>query len=73
MNPTLTDGDLVILKKWSRDFIPGDILVFKIGESQKNSQQPIQKATLIKRLIAESNSEIFIDNFKVSVNGQPYE
>jgi signal peptidase I len=64
MSPTYSNGDIVFVAKWAKDFHPGDIIVFhpKFSKSE----------TYIKRLIALPGSEVMIDNFKVVVNHQAY-
>lgn len=64
MSPTFSNGDLVFVAKWARDFQPGDVIVFHPKGSKTE--------TYIKRLIALPGSEVMIDDFKVKVNSKPY-
>jgi signal peptidase I len=62
MNPTLHDGDFVLVNMWSRDFSQGDIAIFRPQGS------PI---TLIKRIMAKPESIFYIDDYTVYINQGP--
>lgn len=63
MIPTLNEGDLVLINKWSGSYQPGDVIVFEDSRF---------KAKIVKRLVATESSEVYVDNFKLYVNRQPY-
>jgi signal peptidase I len=59
MLPTLRNGDLVIVNMWSKNFEVGNIIVFN-----KNNN------SLIKRIVSNPNSEVYVDNFRLFINNQ---
>lgn len=61
MLPTLNDGDFVFIDKITKRYNPGDIVIFKQREDK-----------LIKRLIAPPNSKIYISDYQLFVDGQPF-
>lgn len=66
MNPTLKDGDTLILRRYNLDGIGnGDIIVF--------TTKMYENDHLIKRVIAKSGDTIEIQGTKVFLNGTEYE
>jgi signal peptidase I len=65
MNPTFSEGDLILVGKWEKTQRVGDVIVFEKSDGTRNRK-------FIKRLIAKGNSEVFIENFQVIVNGAPF-
>ncbi|MDO9183538.1 MAG: signal peptidase I [Bacteriovorax sp.] len=59
MSPTIHEGDLVLVNMWSKNFELGNIVIFKTANT---------KMILIKRIVANPNSAIFIENFKLYRN-----
>jgi signal peptidase I len=61
MAPSFNDGDVVFLQKFNKNPIPGDVVVFEYANER-----------FVKRLITLENAEIYVDNFRLFVNGAPF-
>lgn len=60
MSPNLKEGDFVFVSMLSKEFTPGDVVIFN---------SPFSKdIVLIKRIIAGPHTKIFIDDYKVIAN-----
>jgi signal peptidase I len=66
MHPTFSAGDLVLVGLWDGTYKAGDVIVFE------KHDRGIDKK-FIKRLIAQNQSEVFIEDFKVFVDGSAFE
>ena len=62
MSPTMNDGDIIFINKWSKKFKANDIVIFKIND--------FKDLILIKRIIGPAHSRVYIDNFRVYLNDQ---
>jgi signal peptidase I len=60
MSPNLKAGDLVVVSMLSKNFNPGDIVIFTPPQTKK--------LILIKRIIAGPDSRVFINDYKIIVN-----
>lgn len=63
MNPALQDGDLVLVKMWDKTPALGDVVIFDLPGREKT--------TLVKRVVGEPNSTIYVDNFKLYRDRKP--
>jgi signal peptidase I len=57
MAPSLNDEDLVFVSKLSKQYSPGDIVVFRRGNDN-----------FIKRVIAPPNSKVYVSDYQIYVN-----
>lgn len=64
MLPNLKDGDWVFVNLWSKEYNPGDVVVFR----GKDGAGPF-----IKRIVGSNGDAIYIDNYKLHRNGLPIE
>lgn len=62
MSPTYNNGDYLLINKFNRNFVRGDVVVFR------TEQQP--KSLFIKRIIGLPSEKVEIQNGKVLINGQ---
>ena len=62
MLPALAENDLVFINRWTKNFEPGDIIIFKTHDFNN---------ILVKRIIAKTNTIAFIDNFQLYLNNKP--
>jgi signal peptidase I len=72
MNPTLLEGDRVLVNKLSyhfHDVNRGDVVVFERDPSQPDSS-PDETKDLIKRVIGLPGENIYFDNGRVFINGK---
>jgi signal peptidase I len=60
MNPSLIQGDYLIVEKYNRDFIRDDIVVYRLVGSQTH---------LIKRIVGLPSEKILIKDGQLSING----
>jgi signal peptidase I len=71
MNPTLLEGDRVLVNKLSyrlHDVNRGDVVVF---EKDPSDTTPEETRDLIKRVIGLPGENIYFDNGRVFINGKP--
>src|SRR3989344_5584373 len=62
MSPTYNDGDYLLINKFDKNFVRGDVVIFRT-EKQPNS-------FLIKRIIGLPSEKVDIQGGKVLINGQ---
>lgn len=71
MLPTFKSGNILFVKKGSRNITDGNIIVFKKSSEWVNSSgKDTNNKTLIKRIVAVPGDEISYDTKTLSVNGK---
>lgn len=73
MLPTYKNGDVIFVNMWDKKVALGDVIIFNLPSEQpgRPNQNPNQKMTLVKRVVGEPNSIVYINNFKLYRDRKP--